>query len=56
MLLTYYALIENLKTGNKTPMTVFCKLAIFWATVVFGTNFTERAPKLRCDYKLQNIS
>jgi len=56
MLLTYYALIGHLNTVNKTPMTVFCKLALFSATVVFGANFTERAPKCRCDDNQQNTS
>jgi len=54
MLLTYYALIDHLKTMNKTPMTVFCNLAIFWATVVLALNFKERAPKCRCDDKQQH--
>jgi len=54
MLLTYYALIDHLK--NKTRMTVFCKLAIFWAAVVLGSNFAERAPKCRCYDKQQNTS
>ena len=47
MLLTRYAQIEQRKTVNKTPVKVFCKLAIFWATIGFGANFTVRAPKCR---------
>ena len=29
-------------------LTVFCKLAIFWAVKRFRENFTVKAPK--CDY------
>jgi len=45
MLLTYYALIDHLKTVNKTPITVFCKLAIFWAAVMFG-EFDRKSSKM----------
>ena len=32
---------------NKRPLTVVCKLAIFWAKMRFGAKFTVRAPKCR---------
>jgi len=49
MLLTCYAQIDQLKTVNKSSLTVICKLAIFWNTVGFGANFTVRDPKCRTD-------
>jgi len=42
MLLKYYALIDHLKTVKKTPMTVFCKLVIFWAVMWLSENFTQQ--------------
>ena len=56
MLLTYYAQIDRLKPMNKTPLTVLCKLAIFWTTTGFGANFTVRAPKCDFDDQQQNTS
>ena len=34
---------------NKRPVTVFCKLAIFWPTMGFGVNFIVRTRKCRYD-------
>ena len=56
MLLTCYGQIDQRKTLNKRPVTVFWKLAIFLATVGFGANFTVRAPKRRSDDQQQNTS
>ena len=64
MLLTWYAQIEQRKTVNKTPVTLFCKFAIFWATMGFGAvrvrvrvrGFTLRAPKCRPNDQQQNSS
>ena len=56
MLGTQYAKIEQRKTVNKRPVTVVCKLAIFWAKMGFGANFTVRAPKCRANDQQQNNS
>ena len=50
LLLTWYAQIDQRKTVNKRPVTVFWKLAIFLATMTFGANFTVKAPKRRSDW------
>ena len=56
MLLTCYGQIDQRKTVNKRPVTVFWKLAIFLATMGLGANFTARAPKCRSDDQQQNTS
>ena len=49
MLLTRYVQRDQRKTVNKRPVRVFCKLAIFWATMGFGVIFIVKTPKCRCD-------
>ena len=49
MLLTRYAQRDQRKTVNERPVRVFCKLAIFWATMGFGVIFIVKTPKCRCD-------
>ena len=44
------------ENGEKRPVTVFWKLAIFWATMGFVANFTVRAPKCRPDDQQQKTS
>ena len=50
------SLIDQGKTVNKGPVTVFWKLAIFLATMGFVANFTVRAPKRRSNNQQQNTS
>ena len=41
---------------NKMTVTVFCKLAIFWAVIQFSKNFTVNAPKRNYDRKHQRTT
>ena len=38
---------------NEMTVTVFYKLAIFWAVIQFSKNFTVKAPKRNYDRKHQ---
>ena len=54
MLRTWYEEKDQRKTVKKRPVTVFCKLAIFWARMGFSVNFIVRTPKCRYDDQQQN--